>query len=62
MTESLDLLRPLGFAGLVLATADYFLLIRRRKGKRLESWERAREESNRRATARLRRIQRRDNM
>jgi hypothetical protein len=60
MTESLDLVRPLAFAGLVLATVDYFLLVRRRKAKRLESWERAREESNRRATARLRRIQRRD--
>ena len=58
--ESLDLPRVLALGGLIVATAGYFLLIRRRKDDRLESWEQSREESNRRATTRLRRFQRRD--
>lgn len=60
MIEGLDIVRPLAFVGLVLGVAGYFLLIRRRRDGRLESWKRSIEESNRRATARLRRIQRRD--
>jgi hypothetical protein len=62
MADNLDLLRPLAIVGLVIGAADYFLLIRRRRGKRLEAWERSREESNRRARARLRRIQRHDDI
>lgn len=60
IAEAVELPRLLALLGLVVAAAAYYLRIRRREEHRLESWERAREDSNRRATARLRRIQRRD--
>ncbi len=58
--QTLELVRALVLAGLVIGTAGYYLLIRRRKREGDESKERLRAESSRRAMARFRHLQRRD--
>lgn len=60
IAEGVELSRLLTLVGLVVAAAAYYLRIRRHEEDRLESWDRTRKDSNRRATARFRRIQRRD--
>ena len=62
IADGMDLSRLLALVGLVVAAAAYYLRIRRHEEDRRESWDQAREDSNRRATARLRRIQRRDKL
>jgi hypothetical protein len=58
--QPLELARLLVFAGLIVGTAAYYLLIRRRKREGDEASERMRAESSRRAMARFRHLRRRD--
>ena len=55
-----ELIRPLTFAGLVVATSLYYLLIRRRRRQGDDAEAREREALRRRVMARFRRLQRRD--
>lgn len=51
-----ELVRLLALAGLVIAMAAYWMLIRRRKRNRVDAEQRFREASNARAVARFRRL------
>ena len=55
-----ELIRPLTFAGLVVATSLYYLLIRRRRRQGDDAEASEREALRRRVMARFRRLQRRD--
>lgn len=58
--EAIELARPLALAGLVVGTLGYFALIRLRRRRRDEDEAQDRDDSRRRALARLRRLSRRD--
>lgn len=51
-----ELVRVLAMAGLMIAMAAYWLLIRRRQRNRVDAEQRFREASNARAVARFRRL------